>query len=882
MRIDQLIDGLRDNPTAAAAKDLTIAADRCHRTYTIDRLESVRSEGADNGWIPYKLAELRWFASGRDVGALFREAADAFSRQGATSLEVVALSGAARYHIVIGKRREADRDIAAIVALREQDLDAATRLRTYLAEAEHLNAGQLLSKTYSLLLAAESLFKVEEDAEALEPLRPQWLHLMTTTLYALGQYDQARLYGREIVSHYGEQLHAAPTIRNLLAGIEIADREFWSSATRQEALGHLGEVDICHPNRSAVLDSLWLKGQLLGERQSLERCLSVTARDGGRYARQRVKCLSALAVQLANENPDGSRGRALDLIGEAEELVAGADSSWSRLVVRRARSEVLWALGRRQEAMAAGIDLLHEVEGLRASQAGSAGRTGVVSAWGEHYQWVAGLVLRESLAGDSGALLGQAFALVETMRSRSLLEALQGLRTEGSRGTTRRLDKVATWSSQLSQINRRIAQRDYSRRSFDELAADRVTVERLIDQEVYSQGPDRGAAVALRLDTPLLKKIEGALESDQAYVSYLFASGETVLRGLGAGCWAILVTPQGSRGLALEGCEEASRRIDFLSTLNVLTQGNEPEQWAGQLGILVEPIRRAVLAPVLELLPPGIGHLVISPHGALHHLPFNLLLLAEEDRPRFEGLRFSYTPSARLFLQRVEERTPLPPASVLALVDPEPLAEGEWSPSEVAITEPCLALKPLRYGRSEGREVKSLLGVGSVLARRQASEQSLMSLDLGRFSILHFAAHAQAVPGKPRRSAVCLAPGSLDQDGLLQPHEIVQLRRVPPLVVLGVCEGANGSLVEGEGIMSLARAFLQAGARSVIASHRPVSDRNASRLVLSFYDQLAKGVSAGEALHRARVEMRSSQAPPDDWATFVLIGDSDLRFSSEK
>lgn len=62
----------------------------------------------------------------------------------------------------------------------------------------------------------------------------------------------------------------------------------------------------------------------------------------------------------------------------------------------------------------------------------------------------------------------------------------------------------------------------------------------------------------------------------------------------------------------------------------------------------------------------------------------------------------------------------------------------------------------------------------------------------------------------PERSAIFLTPGDAREDGWLQPHEIAALDLRGAVVVLSACDSAEGSLIPGEGPLSLARAFSQA------------------------------------------------------------------------
>src|SRR4030095_8618917 len=104
--------------------------------------------------------------------------------------------------------------------------------------------------------------------------------------------------------------------------------------------------------------------------------------------------------------------------------------------------------------------------------------------------------------------------------------------------------------------------------------------------------------------------------------------------------------------------------------------------------------------------------------------------------------------------------------------------------------------------------------------------------------------HAVVDEERPERSAVLLSPGAPEEDGLLQPREIAELALHGKLVVLSSCGSATGTLLRGEGVVGIARAFFQAGARTVVASLWPMRDDEAAAIAGSFYRHLRDGESA--------------------------------------
>ena len=82
--------------------------------------------------------------------------------------------------------------------------------------------------------------------------------------------------------------------------------------------------------------------------------------------------------------------------------------------------------------------------------------------------------------------------------------------------------------------------------------------------------------------------------------------------------------------------------------------------------------------------------------------------------------------------------------------------------------------------------------------------------------------------------------------------------------------------------MNLARAFLTAGARSVVASLWAVDDRSTATLMESFYEHLKGGLTVNEALRQAQrdfIKDYGEKARPNLWAGFEVIGDGTKRFT---
>jgi CHAT domain-containing protein len=188
-----------------------------------------------------------------------------------------------------------------------------------------------------------------------------------------------------------------------------------------------------------------------------------------------------------------------------------------------------------------------------------------------------------------------------------------------------------------------------------------------------------------------------------------------------------------------------------------------------------------------------------------------------------------------------------------------------------------MRLGRLPHAREESRAIAHYVAGAEVLLGAAASEREVKARDLRPYDIIHIAAHAVADEAHPERSAVLLAPGGPAEDGLLQAREIVALDIDDSIVVLSACQTAAGAVLSGEGVLSLARAFFEAGSHAVIGTRWPLRDADAAVLFEMFYGHLAEGATLSAALKATRDEARAAGRPSSAWAGLVLLGNGDLR-----
>ena len=122
-------------------------------------------------------------------------------------------------------------------------------------------------------------------------------------------------------------------------------------------------------------------------------------------------------------------------------------------------------------------------------------------------------------------------------------------------------------------------------------------------------------------------------------------------------------------------------------------------------------------------------------------------------------------------------------------------------------------------------------------------------------------------------------------DGLLDTYEIYNMSLQSRMSVLSACNTGSGRLQKGEGVMSLARAFLYAGCPAIVMTLWSVEDESSANLMIDFYKNLLSGYSKDEALRKAKIKHIQSADPlkahPYFWLGYVSIGDQSALYQTK-
>ncbi|XP_067047455.1 tetratricopeptide repeat protein 28-like [Acropora muricata] len=267
-----------------------------------------------------------------------------------------------------------------------------------------------------------------------------------------------------------------------------------------------------------------------------------------------------------------------------------------------------------------------------------------------------------------------------------------------------------------------------------------------------------------------------------------------------------------------------------------------------------KPFYDAVIDPILDMLEPQDDELVIVPDGALCLTPWSAV---------FESIRIRIVPSLTSYQ--------------LILSVPE----GHHKKKEALLVgDPCLKelKKPLDDLPCAQEEVEMIASVlkTTPLTGIHATKAEVIKR-MSSVGLIHIAAH-----GNERTGEIALSPNPgwsskfpQRKDYILKMSDVQAANLRARLVVLSCCHSGRGRVLKGEGVVGIARAFLAAGARSVLVTLWAIDDEATMVFMKSFYQQLKEGKTASAAVQQSMKLLRESEQfyEMKYWAPFQLIGD---------
>ena len=892
------------------------AADRdCHRAARLFAdAEARRSE--EGASIPlateYERAQALWRSAGEALSAAISlrrsgdvrrnlgrnaEAADSYRRA------LVSAREAATFDPDVSSLESSVRNRLGLALLDLGDLAGAEEaLRPALARARETGdrAGEA-SALHNLARVDETAGETHRAIERYQEVLPIWSELGNDVQLAQTWMSLADAYA--LLDHHRDALHL------------LADAERVCRANKyQERLAHVlvstGWVhhlrgrpgDAIAPFREA-LELYRALGNRDGEAATLDR-LGTALRETGNFASALDAYRASLALSEVAGSLKDAANTALNVgclfqewgrTDEAREHLASARERLRKVEDPKARSHVEYCQARlehREGDLEAALEALERalavVDELRGAARKRGARYRPIWLWQDYAELHLELLMAQARATGEQRFAVRAFEASDLARARNLfelvLESLVGVRTsapqaliDAERDVQKRLNAAqkarrerktaGAPASELTALERRLGELSLEL----ERARDRIRAADPRFAELAAPRPVRLDELQGLLDpgTVLLSVALGAERS------YLFAVGRDSFES-----WPL--APRKVIDAQAQALHEALRQSRFHPYQVVLA--------ARGLGEMLLPA---------GALPAEASRLLVVADGMLHYVPMAVLPSPRDgdggrsvERLLADDFEIRYLPSASVLTAlggrgggrpRWNHLLAVFADAVFSDIDPRlrPVAgPSDLDPAATA-TQRLLQgpLPRLPHTAREAEAILDLVGEGlhsQAFLGFDATKQAVIQGRADSFQILHFATHALIDERFPELSGLVLsrrdrAGSALDGD--LHLHEIYGLRLAAEMVVLSGCQTALGQRVRGDGLVSLARGFLYAGASQLLVSLWSVDDEATAELMAELYRGiLERGESSVTALRSAQLRMRGHERwdAPYYWAGFVL------------
>lgn len=710
-----------------------------------------------------------------------------------------------------------------------------------------------------------------------------WLRGKGNVLIQKGQYDLGLESHRAALTIYEEinargvlldALHDMGRIHLLLGDLVSAEQYFQKGAVMARELGvaqaitanllvlgdlqvtrdHLPEADALYQQ---ALQRATEANELNYQAESLLR-LSLTHREQQRLEEAKAEARQALAI-ATNTGASFVESEAWFAIGELARLEGKVNPALDAYAQATAKAgtdpNLLWQIhygrarvqihaGERHKAVAELEATVQIIESVRERLKEERFRAGYIQ---DKYQVYITLVQLQLELG----LMQQAFSTAERLRARSFLDQLENSgpvsRNEQEsqiefalRERVRQLQSTLEEENDLTPPDRR------------QMAVDTFSRELLAAEREYQAFLDdiKGRSTIGHATTiPTLAELQAQLKPGEALVEYVVGDERLMI---------FIMQPH-----KLSAVTSELNRSSLFAKVNLvrelIQQPSNESWWAPAASLsdsLIKPLQQHAL---LE----GVVHLYLVPHGILNYLPFAVLPLnaSVDERVVIEQYTLSYLPAAAALVRAQQS---------------------------VRTRHSLLALAPertgLRHSLEEARAIAKQYQPNSRLLSGHMATESAFKKEAQGYGILHLSTHAYFNSKNPLLSGLVLEADE-NNDGLLEVHEILGLSLDAMLVTLSACETGMGSgffnqIPAGDEFVSLTRAFLLAGSRSVLATLWEVDDRSTVELMKGFYNRLEhEGGVNGQAIALVQIqrELRKSMKykHPFYWAPFVLVGQQD-------
>jgi CHAT domain-containing protein/Tfp pilus assembly protein PilF len=716
----------------------------------------------------------------------------------------------------------------------------------------------------ALTLASSAGLKKEEA---------DWRKGRASTLLRLGKFDEALQGYRTALASYEsaglkrelvEALYDDGYVHLMLGDRRSAEHSFQRGIQVSKQISFSHGVLI---NTLALADVAWRSGDLAkavaSANEVVERArrledrvntvsgllvLSLSLRDEGNTkkalarTREAVSVAKQSAAKLLEAQALDTEAEILLKLRQTEDALRSLSSAGDLLAntgdtalpwhVDYLQGQALESMKRDEDAVAAYRRSIISIEGIRGSISEDRFRTGFLQDKEKVYVALVRLLLRMGRVGE-------AFQYSERLRVRGYLDLINR-------------SALPTSNPHITELQARIRrlQRAIEEENSKAPSEQRSSAASMFSGELADAEREYSNLVGLHADAGVLSgavpepvEVERELPVDRALIEYVVGPRQI----------AIFVLRHDGLHAMLEPLRAAELESK-ITLLRDLIRRPDSADWqlpAGSLRhLLVEPIEKADWLH-------GVNEITIVPHGFLHYLPFATLV-----RPTGGGNRFLIEDYVVSYL---------PMAGALAMSSPP-------QPSGERLVALAPSVSKLQFTSGEVRAVAAAFGRQATAIVGPKATETWFKHMAGDYDVIHFATHGFFNKSNPLFSGVQLEPDA-QNDGRLEVYEILGLHLRARLVTLSACETALGSgyfteIPAGDEFVGLTRAFLSAGASTVIATLWDVNDSSTARLMRSFYRRVSEdSPSLSLAIaQRSMLHWDKDHRHPYYWSAFVVVG----------
>jgi CHAT domain-containing protein/Tfp pilus assembly protein PilF len=789
--------------------------------------------------------------------ALLRDAHDAASTRAAVSAAQSAAElwrdadddeAQLRASILLADALNTAGDFAEASRRYTETLAAGRRLGDLRSEAESLNNQGVSLRRQSLF--NDALKDLTEALQAWKRLPPQIGYASCLNNLALTEFEVAQY--ASALDHFSEALR----VQNAL-GVHDGDPFIFNNEALVE--GALGEWAASIRSFARAAAEFEARGDILAAGRALSNSARMYLR-AGNPSRAEANVERGLAM-VSRAGDDRARTESLNLLGEVYVERRQTDEALKTLhqaldLARkigdlRAEANALTSIGLALSTIsgqAAAVSFLENALEIFHRIGAPAPQAGVL--------YHLALIFRDT--GETDRALDaakQSVAIAETIRGNVTAETL-------------RVSFLASTHNYYSALIDILMLKGLTEQAWE--TAERARARALLD--AVGGAPARQNPVEFILSAvPSVSELRGWLGENTALIEYSVSDS-------GGYVWAI------SRESLTSFRLPTSRAIEVSAGVVASLMNSERTSFGDDLTFrrAVQSLAAALMIPALTA-DSGIKRLVIVSDGPLESVPFELLP-ARGSPALIEKYEVIDAPSAAVAValtRRREERADYAPRGVLLLADPVFDADDARLGAQSASSHGSKRFARLAFSRREAQAIAALRPPNPVttLLDFDASKQLFTSERLAKYGVLHISTHGLANVRDANRSALVFSlvdSAGSPLDGMLTAAEVSALQLNASVVVLNACDTTLGQSFAGEGPLSLARAFLYAGADRVIGTRWQIDDEASAALLTAFYRSMWQdGLSPSAALRRAQLAIRSDLRwrSPFYWASFLLLGE---------